>query len=97
MDNIFNVNLFQQIVSGVVVLLISILLGKNTTKNTVNSKGWKGVVVISWVMILGGLYMISSNVNNGGIYNPYVGMGMISAFLGIILKYIGRFFLWWRS
>jgi len=96
MNNFFDVNLFQQIVSGVVVLLISILLGKNTTKNTVNGKSWKVVVVISWVMILGGLYMISSNVNNGGIYNPYVGMGISSAFLGIILKYIGKFFLWWQ-
>ncbi len=96
MSHFFDVNLFQQIVSGLVVLFVSILLGSRTTKGVTNGKGWKVVVIISWVMILGGLYLAGINAPNGGWNNPYVGMGWSVALLGLLLKYLGKFFLWWH-
>jgi hypothetical protein len=96
MHDFFNVNLFQQIVSGLVVLVVSILLGNRTAKSKVIGKGWKITVIIAWCMILGGLYIIGLNTPNGGIYNPYVGMGLSITILGLLLKYVGKFFIWWH-
>ncbi len=95
-NNFFDISLFQQIASGLVVLFVSILLGSRTTKNNTGGKGWKVVIIISWMMIIGGLYIAGLNAPNGGLNNPYVGMGLSLAILGIPLKYIGKFFHWWH-
>lgn len=96
MHNFFDLNLFQQIASGLVVLFVSILLANKTAKTSVSGKGWKVVIIISWIMIIGGLYIVGLNAPNGGLNNPSVGLGLSLVILGIPLKYIGKFFHWWH-
>lgn len=96
MNNFFDTNLFQQIFSGIVVLLVSIWLGAKSGSPTTSGKGWKVLVIFSWVLILGGLYTASINTPNGGWSNPYVGLGLSLAVIGLFLKYVGKFFIWWH-
>ena len=95
MDNFFGIGLWQQIVSGLVVLLVSIWLGGRSSPAT-DGKGWKIVVIVGWVMILGGLYMFGVNMQAGGFSNPYSGLGLSLFLLGISVKYLGSFFVWWH-
>ena len=95
MQNLFNASLFQQIISGLVVLFVSIWLGGKSSPTT-DGKGWKTVVIVGWVMILGGLYMFSQNFPSGGFNNPYTGMGLSIFILGLPVKYLGKFFVWWH-
>lgn len=95
MRNFFDVNLFQQIVSGLVVLVVSIWLGGKTSPTT-DGKGWKTVVIIGWIMIIGGLYIAGINAQNGGFNNPYTGLGLSMFVIGIPIKYLGKFFVWWH-
>lgn len=94
LSNFFDKNFAQSIVTGLIVLLVSIWLSGQA--RTTSGKRWKVVVIIAYTLILGGLYVLASNVQNGGFANPYVGMGLVMALLGFALKYLGRFFIWWQ-
>jgi hypothetical protein len=60
------------------------------------NKKWKWVILISWLMIISGIYIFLINFPNGGLYNPYVGMGFSLASLGLIGLGIGRLGSWWN-
>jgi hypothetical protein len=94
-DNFFDKNLFQQIFAGIVILLIAgFFSGKQIEKETVSSsKKWKIVVILGWILIIGGA-LFTINSFNGGIYNPYIFTGIGLAFLGLVLNWIGKFFIW---
>lgn len=94
MSSFFDKSLFQQIASGLVVLLISIWLGGKTTQAV--GKGWKIAIIFSWIMTLGGLYIFGANYPHGTINDPYVGMGLSLFFLGLLVNRIGKFFDWWH-
>ena len=96
MDNFFDKNLFQQIVAGVAVLIVSILLGAKSIPSATTGKKWKTIVIISWFMILWGFYIFVMNYPNGNFNNPYTGLSLVVLVIGIILKYIGKFFVWWH-
>jgi hypothetical protein len=96
MFSFFDKNLFQQVVSGLIVLLVSIWLGGKATSTPLIGKGWKLTIIISWVMILGGLYIMASTHPNGGWSNPYVAMGAGSFIIGLALNRVGKFFDWWH-
>ncbi len=95
MQHFFDVGLFQQIASGLVVLLVSIWLGAKSGPTTYG-KGWKIIVIIGWMMILGGLYTAGLNSQHGGFSNPYTGLGLSLFILGIPVMYLGKFFVWWH-
>lgn len=95
MENFFNANLAQQILSGIVVLVVSIFLGAKSGPVTYG-KGWKIVVIIGWMMILGGACIGISSFSNGGFANPYTGLGLSLFVFGIPVKYLGQFFVWWH-
>ena len=96
-DTFFDKNLFQQIFSGLIVAIIGgMLLGNKETSKITTSKFWKGVIIASWVIIIGGLYVSANNAQNGGISNAYVLSGIGFIFLGIIINFVGRFFIWWQ-
>lgn len=96
MNDFFNQNFWQNIIGGLFVLLLSILLGSRAKSSTSSGKGWKIIIIFSYLMIFGGLFIFISNVNNGGFNNVYTGLGLSLFILGIIFKYIGRFFVWWH-
>jgi hypothetical protein len=95
MSDFFDKSLAQSIVAGLIVALISILLARRT-KQTSSGKGWKVVVVLSYLSILGGLVLYAQNAPHGGFENPYTGMGASLFFLGLIMNGVGRFFVWWQ-
>ena len=96
MSDFFDKNLLQGIVSGAIILLISIWLGGRAQSSPTTGKGWKITVIFAYVMIFGGLYLFASNLTDGGFNNPYTGMGLSLAILGVILRFIGKFFIWWH-
>lgn len=95
MSDFFDKTFAQGIIASIAVLLISIWLG-GQAKPISSGKGWKIVVIVSYTMILGGLYMLGTHVQNGGLDNPYAGAGLSVAILGFCLKYVGKFFIWWH-
>lgn len=97
MENLFDKNLLQNIIGGVVVLLISILLGSRSKTRTSSDKKWKVVAIIAWAMIIAGTYIFLTNlVKNGNFHNPYIGLGVTMLILGAILEIIAKFFIWWH-
>lgn len=96
MLDFFDKNLFQQIVAGLVILVISFLLGTKSTYQSNDCKSWKILVIIAWLMILGGFYLFISHFSNGGFNDFYTGMGLSIGILGLLLKYFGKFFIWWN-
>lgn len=96
MSSFFDKGLFQQIASGLVVLLVSLWLGGKAVTNQSVGKRWKISIIVSWIMILGGLYVSGANYPNGAINNPYVAMGLGISLLGLLLNCIGKFFDWWH-
>ncbi len=95
-DSFFDKNLFQQVISGLIVLLVSIFLGNKEVGKTTISKFWKLIIILAWVSLWGGLYIIFNNFSNGGIYNVYVSMGISLAIFGFFLNLVGKFFIWWQ-
>jgi predicted phage tail protein len=95
-DSFFDKNLFQQVVSGLIVLLVSVFLGNKEVGKITVSKFWKLIIILAWVSFWGGLYLIFNNLSNGGIYNVYVSMGISLAVFGIFLNLVGKFFIWWQ-
>ncbi len=96
MADFFDKNFFQSIVSGIVILVISTLLGIKTRQPDTAGKGWKIVVIIGYIMIFFGLYVFAINVNKGGLNNPYTGLGISLFVFGIIVRLVGKFFDWFR-
>lgn len=94
--------LIIQVAAGVIVLLIATWLGIGGSSVRVvrlqsgrNSRKWKWTILVSWLMIIAGLYIFSLNFPVGGFSNPYAGMGFSLAFLGLIGLGIGKLGSWW--
>lgn len=96
MANFFDKSFLQSIVSGIVILVISVLLGAKTKTPNTAGKGWKIVMIIGYIMIFAGLYIFAINVNKGGFDNPYTGLGVVLFILGIPVRLIGKFFDWFH-
>lgn len=93
----FDKGLIQNVVVSLVFLFLSFALSSKTSAASSSGKGWKAVFVISWFMILSGFYVFILNFPNGGFHNPYSGPGFCLFFLGIPLRYLGKFFIWWHK
>ena len=72
-------------------------LADRITTVQLTSKKWKWVKLIGWLTFIGGGLMFLSNLQNGGLQNPYTGMGFSLAFLGFIGLLIGKFGAWWTN
>ena len=85
MNDFFDKNLLQNIIVSVFILLVSILLGARTKKSqsiSISGKDWKILIIISWIMILGGLYLFIENYTYGDFNNPYLVVGFSCLFFG---------------
>jgi len=96
MSDFFDKNFAQGIVTGLIVLFVSILLAGRFIPSSSTGKGWKIVVIFSYVLFFGGLYLFLFNFQRGGLNNPYTGMGFSMTMLGAILNGVGKFFIWWH-
>lgn len=97
MGNFFDKGFVQNIVVSLLFLFISFVLGSKSGPAVAGGKRWKATVVISWFMILSGLYIFGIYFPRDGFVNPYSGLGFCLFFSGIILRYIGKFFIWWNK
>ncbi|MFA6253055.1 MAG: hypothetical protein WCV69_02195 [Patescibacteria group bacterium] len=96
MSDLFDKNLIQGVISSLLVLFISFLLGSRAKTPVPHDKTWKVVKIIAWLMIIGSAYMFLINISSGGFDNNYVGLSIPIFFLGIILELVARFFIWWH-
>lgn len=94
MLDFFDKSFTQSLIASLIVIPISIWLGGRALPSS--GKGWKVMVIISYLLIFGGSYMIMSNVSNGGLNNLFVGIGITSAIFGFLLRCLGKFFIWWQ-
>ncbi len=97
----------SQIVIGVVVAVISAfvikLLGIGNTKTVVSiqggkraTTGWKVLIVIGWLMFVGGgYYWIAWGCTNG-FGSPHAIIGLTVFFYGAIILGVGKFGAWWN-
>lgn len=96
MSNFFDKNLLQNVVGGLIVLVISVWLSRRTIQPDTSGKGWKIIIIISFIMILSGLYLLGKGSPNGGFDNPETSVGLSLLVLGVLLRYIGKFIGWWQ-
>ena len=96
MSSFFDKPFFQQLIVGLILLLLSLWLGTRTAGPATGGKAWKIVIIVSWIMTLGGLYLLLLNLSNGGLKNEEAATGFGILFFGIVLNWIGKFFLWWH-
>lgn len=97
MADFFDKNLLQNIIGGIIVLLISILFARKTlSAPTTSAKKWKAVVILGNFMIFGGFLSFGTRYAEGGFNNPYASIGLLSAVFGFPVKYLGKFFVWWH-
>jgi hypothetical protein len=94
--NFFDKNFAQNIVGGLVVLVITLLLSRNSSTTNTNGRGWKILNIIAWLMIVGGFVLLSQGVQNGGFENVKTGAGLSLALLGWIVLGLGKFIGWWQ-
>lgn len=95
MSDFFDKNFLQGIVVTLLGVILSIWLSSRASPTT-TGKNWKIVVILAYILIFVGLYIIGSNVNKGGLNNPFVGLGMFTVIVGWALKHVGKFFIWWN-
>ena len=98
----------SQIVIGVVIavisaIIISILRIGGNQKVTVHVQGgrragtlWKLLIVLGWIMFVGGIYYGLAWASTNGWSDPRPAMGLSSAVLGFFMLCIGKFGAWWN-
>ena len=96
MEDFFDKNFLQSIVSGIIILVISTLLGVKAKQPDTAGKGWKIVIIIGYIMIFTGFYIFAINVKKGGLNNPYTGAGISLFIIGIVVRLVGKFFNWFN-
>lgn len=95
MNDFFDKNLLQNIIGGLVILFISYLLSRNAMPSVANKRGWKTVAIISWLLQVVAVIMFIVNAPSKGFDNTYVLLSLPLFLLGLGLKYIAKFFIWW--
>jgi len=60
------------------------------------AKKWKLVRLISWIMILGGVFLFLKGLGSGGMNSPSLWMGICIGFFGIVGNLIGKLGSWWH-
>lgn len=98
--------IFMEIIKGVIITVIGAAvigwlgIGGSKTVVTVGStrvtKKWKALIVIGWVMLIGGSLYCLSWASVSGFNNPKTGLGLSLAFSGLLILLIGRFGEWWN-
>jgi len=96
MDDFFDKNLLQNIVSGLIIMFLGFLLVGRSSKSTSSGKFWKVAVIIGIGMMIGGVYLFVTYFPDGGMYNVYASAGVSILVLGYIIKKVGDFFNWWH-
>lgn len=96
MSDFFGQNFWQSIASGLVITLLSVLLGAKTKTPKTNGKTWKIIFIISWIIFLYGIVKISQSPQDGYFNQVKLGEGIILLLLGLIMNGISKFFIWWH-
>lgn len=88
-----------QIVAGLIVILIAGWLGLGgktvTIQSNTTKKTGKKMILISWVLIILGLYLGGSA--NWDLETAKAGAGASSLILGFLLLIVGRIVVWFQS
>ena len=94
-------DLFIQVASGLIVLLIAGFLGLGAKTIKVMSghssrptKKWKWLIIIGWIMVFGGLALFGSHSAVTKQIYPFADTGFQTALLGVIVLGIGKVGLW---
>ena len=96
----------MQIIQGVLITIIAAFiiywLGIGGSKTVITIEGtrvtktWKVLIVIGWIMFVGGGLYCLSWASVSGFNNPKTGIGFSLAFVGLIILFIGKFGAWWN-
>lgn len=99
----------SQIVIGVVIAVISAIIisifriGGNQKVTVHHVQGgrrtgtlWKLLIVLGWIMFVGGVYYGLAWASTNGWNDPRPAMGVSSAVLGFCILCIGKFGAWWN-
>ncbi len=94
--------LIVQVLSGLIVVAIAgwLGIGRSTVRVITGARStrtWKWVILISWLMIIGGLYLFGANkgqFTNISANNIYAMMGLDLLGFGIIGLGIGKVGAW---
>ncbi|MCK5211903.1 hypothetical protein KAJ89_04335 [Candidatus Parcubacteria bacterium] len=96
MDDFFDKNFIQGLVSGVIILVMGFLLVGESSKRTSSGKFWKVIIILGVGMMIGGIYLFITYFPDGGLYNIYASAGISILVFGYLLKKTGDFFNWWQ-
>lgn len=95
----------SQIVTGIIIAVAGAVivhwLGLDGTRVVVvygakRTKKWKVLIVLSWVMMLVGIYLTVTHAPEGGLSNPFTKYGAELLIAGFVLLQVGRFGVWWN-
>ncbi len=97
--------LIVQVLSGLIVVAIAgwLGIGRSTVRVITGSRStrkWKWVILISWLMIIGGLYLFGANkgqFTNISANSIYAMMGLNLLGFGVIGLGIGKVGVWLTS
>ncbi len=59
-------------------------------------KVWKVLVLLGWLTVLPGAYLVVRGLGNRGWFDPTTGLGIMIASVGIAALIVGRFGSWWN-
>jgi len=96
MQDFFDKNLLQSIVSGIIIMFLSILLGSKVKTPKTSGKAWKVVVIIGWIIILSGFYEMIVSTQTGIFRASYFFFGIFISIIGWAITKVGKFFIWWH-
>jgi len=92
----------QGVLIAVIAAAIIYWLGIGGSKTVVTvggtriTKKWKVLIVIGWIMFVGGGLYCTSWASVSGFSNPKAGIGLSLAFLGLLMLLVGRLGAWWN-
>lgn len=98
----------QEIATGIIVAVVSAIIismlkiGNSHTVVTVHGGGrvssiWKILILLGWLMFVGGLYYGLAWLSVEGFSDYRSGMGISIGILGFFVLAIGKLGKWWNS
>ena len=95
--------IFIGVVIGVVTAALVRWLGIDRSKTVVTihhatkvSRKWKLLIVISWIMMPAGIYLLIIGLPEGGLSNSNAVLGTYLFSIGITFELFGKFMCWWN-
>lgn len=96
MSDFIDKNFWQAIVIGLIFFLAGFLFKGRSAETTTAGKKWKVVVIISYIMIGGGIILLFKDPSTIGIKNSSSVLAWDLILLGVPLNLISKFFVWWH-